>query len=300
MMVYLNYHLESFRKIKVRNEIKNIESEFQIGLFSLGNFLSEGYPLETAIQKSLDEYDKLGMGKRPTYSFFSKLLYNIKNFGYTFERALFDKNQGILTHFPSVLIEEIMRTLSDASQRSSKLLGNISKTIGGYLEDLKTIEEKIKELLEEVRGGIRIQASFIVPLICGVIGALGIFILNMLRLLSCQLQQIENMMGVGTGTDAGMSGVLNQLLGDFTKVMPMTVLQTIVGIYTIEIVALLAILLNGIENGFDKSSRDYMISKMVLNALIIYSVTSLISILLFNGVIANIMSDSAGGKLVCN
>lgn len=299
LIIYLYFYLESYKRIEVRNEIKNIESEFQIGLFSLGNYLSEGYPLETAIQKSLDEYEKLGMEKRPTYSFFSKLLYNIKNFGFTFERALFDKKQGILVHFPSVLIEEIMKTLSDASQRSSVLLGNISKTIGGYLEDLNTIEDKIRELLEEVRGGIRIQASFVVPLICGITGALGLFILNMLRLLSCQVQQIERAMGLGMGTTTGMGDLMNQLLGDFTKVMPMTVLQTIIGVYTFEIVTLLALLLNGIENGFDRTSRNNMIAKMVLNAIIIYGVTSLISVVLFNSIIVDILRESMGGALGC-
>ena len=301
MIFFLYFYLRSFQRIKIRNAIKNIESEFQIGLFSLGNYLSEGYPIEKSIQKSLDEYEKLGMQKRPTYHFFNRLLYNIKNFGMTFKRSLFDKKYGILRYFPSVLIGEVMRILSDASEKSSVLLGNISKTIGSYLEDLNTIEAKIRELLEDVRSSIKMQSSFIVPLICAVTGSLGIFILNMLKLLSCQLAQVEENLGLESlgGTTLGFGSLINDLVGDFATVMPMTVLQAIVGIYTIEIVALLSMLLNGIENGFDNVSRDDLISKTLLRAILMYAVVSIFSLLMFHGVIVSII-ETAGGTFVCD
>jgi len=301
VMFFLYFYLRSFQRIKIRNDIKNIESEFQVGLFSLGNYLAGGYPIEKSIQKSLDEYDKLGMQKRPTYHFFSRLLYNIKNFGMTFKRALFDKKYGILRYFPSVLIGEVMKILSDASEKSSVLLGKISKTIGSYIEDLNTIEAKIRELLEDVRSGIKMQSSFIVPLICAVTGSLGIFILNMLKLLSCQLARVEENLGLEAlgGATLGFGSLINDLVGDFATVMPMTVLQAIVGIYTIEIVALLSMLLNGIENGFDDVSRDDLISKTLLRAILIYAVVSIFSLIMFHGIIVSII-ETSGGAFVCD
>jgi len=300
IMFYIYFYLRSFQRIKIRNDIKNIESEFQIGLFALGNYLSEGYPIEKAILKTLEEYEKLGMQKRPMFEFFTKLLYNIKNFSMTFKRAMFDKKYGIILYFPSALIEEVMRTLADASERSSVLLGNISKTIGTYLEDLSIIEAKIRELLEDVRAGIRMQAGFVVPLVCGITGSLGIFMINMLKMLACQLEQIEKSLGLGLmgGEGFGASGILNELLGDFTRVMPMTVLQAVVGIYTIEAVALFALLLNGIENGFDRVSRDHIIAKMILQAIILYAAITVISMIMFHGIIMSVI-ESTGGEFVC-
>jgi len=296
IMFFLFFYLKSFQRIKIRNNIKNIESEFQIGLFSLGNYLSEGFPIEKAIIKTLEEYEKLGMQKRPTFDFFTKLLYNIKNFSMTFKRAMFDKKYGIILYFPSVLIEEVMRILSDASEKSSVLLGDISKTFGTYLEDLSKIEAKIRELLEDVRAGIKMQAGFVVPLVCAITGSLGMFMINMLRMLAEQLAQIEKNLGLGLlgGEGLGATNLLNDLVGDFTKVMPMTVLQAVVGIYTIEAVVLFALLLNGIENGFDKVSRDHLISQMLLRAIIIYSATSILSVILFHGVIQNIVATAGG------
>jgi hypothetical protein len=300
IMIFLYFHLRSFQRIHIRNNIKNIESEFQIGLFSLGNYLSEGYPIEKSIEKSLDEYEKLGMQKRPTFHFFSRLLYNIKNIGMTFRSALFHEKSGVMRYFPSVLINEIMRILSDASERSSALLGKISKTIGSYLEDLSRIEAKIRELLEEVRAGIKIQSSFVIPLVCAMVGSLGIFLLNMLKLLSCQLAQIEKNLGLGILGEAsmGVGSLLNDLVGDFTKVMPMTLLQAIVGIYTFEIVALFAMLLNGIENGFDDVSRDHLISRSVIKALVVYAAVTVFALILFQGIIVSIV-ETAGGGFVC-
>ena len=301
MIFFLFFYLRSFQRIKIRNDIKNIESEFQIGLFSLGNYLSEGYPIEKSIQKSLDEYEKLGMRKRPIFYFFSRLLYNIKNFGMTFKRSLFDKKYGIILYYPSVLIEEIMRILSDASEKSTVLLGKISKTIGSYLEDLNKIEAKIRELLEDVRAGIKIQSGFIVPMICAITGSLGIFIINMLKMLSCQLAQIEKNLGLGILGDSalGFGSLLDELIGDFTNVMPMTVLQVIVGIYTVEIVTLLSMLLNGIENGFDDVSRDDVVAKTLMKAIIIYVVVSIFALILFHGVIVSIV-ETGGGTFVCD
>ena len=296
--VYLYFYMKSAPSIGIRNEIKNIESEFQLGLYTLGNFLSEGYPIEKAVQKSLDEYEKLGMQKNPTFNFFSDLYNKMKNLGTDFENAIFGK-EGLIKRFPSVLIEEITRILSDASSRSSVLLGNVAKTIGSYLENLNNIEAKIKELLEDVRTGIRMEASFVVPLVTAMVGVLGIFFLNMLRILGCQLKQIEKSFGIIylQSTTAGMGSVLNDLVGNFAKVMPMTVLQIIVGIYTVEIIAIFSLLLNGIENGFDRTSRNHIIARNLLTGMLVYGVVSIVALVAFQGLVIPIITQ--GGTVAC-
>ena len=280
----LYFYLGSFQRIKIRNEIKNIEAEFQIGLFSLGNFLSEGYPIEVGMQKSLEEYQKLGMQNRPMYGFFLRLYEKMKNFGTTFKRALFDKEEGLLKFYPSVMIEEIMKILADASEKSAVLLGSISKTIATYLENVYAIEAKIRELLEETRSSIKLQASFIIPMVTGMVGALGIFILNMLRLLAERLATIEKTLGISILSETGSAATsfINYLVGDFTKVVPMTVLQATVGIYTVEVVALFAMLLSGIENGFDKTARDWEISQTLIRAIAIYAVVNIFALIVFS------------------
>lgn len=288
--IILFFYLRSFQRIKIRNEIKNIEADFQIGLFSLGNYLSEGYPIEVGMQKSLDEYQKLGMQKRPMYGFFLRLYESMKNFGMTFKRSLFDKQYGLLKYYPSVLINEIMKILADASEKSAVLLGSISKTIATYLDNVYAIEAKIRELLEETRASIRLQASFVIPMVTGMVGALGIFILNMLRILAEKLAEIERTLGIQIISDSGSAATsfINYLVGDFTKVVPMTVLQATVGIYTVEVVALFAMLLSGIENGFDKTARDWEIAQTSIKAIAIYALVNLFALIIFNNLIGTI------------
>jgi hypothetical protein len=290
VMAILFFYLRSFQRIKIRNEIKNIEAEFQIGLFSLGNFLSEGYPIEVGLQKSLEEYQKLGMQKRPMYGFFLRMYESIKNFGMTFKRALYDKEYGLLKYYPSVLIDEVMKILADASEKSAVLLGTISKTIASYLDNVYAIEAKIRELLEETRSSIRMQANFIIPMITGIVGALGIFILNVLRILAEKLAKIEESLGIQMVSQSGSAATqfINYLVGDFTKVVPMTVLQATVGIYTVEVVILFAMLLSGIENGFDKTARDWEINQTLIKAIIVYGVVNLFALIVFQGMIQTI------------
>ena len=68
-------------------------------------------------------------------------------------------------------------------------------------------------------------------------------------------------LGISILSDAGSTTTtfINYLVGNFTKVVPMTVLQATIGIYTVEVVALFAMLLSEIENGFDKTARDWEI-----------------------------------------
>lgn len=286
----LYFYLRSFQRIRIRNEIKNIEQEFQIGLFSLGNFLAEGYPIEVAMEKSLEEYRKLGMQKRPMYSFFQRLFFNIKNFGMTFKKSLFDSQYGILIYYPSVLIDDIMRILSDASEKSAVLLGTIAKTIATYLENIYAVEAKIRELLEDTRSSIKLQASFVVPLITAVVGALGLFIINTLRLLAEKLAEIEKALNFTffSSSANAASGFIGVLIGSFQKVVPLTVLQAVVGIYTVEVVALFAMLLSGIENGFDRVARDYEIAQTLIKAILVYGAVSVAALIVFNGITATI------------
>jgi len=283
-VIFISYfYLRSFQRIKIRNEIKNIEEEFRLGLFTLGNYLSEGYPIEVGMQKTLEEYEKLGMQKRPSYSFFKRLHYNMKNFGMTFKRALFDKKEGIIRFYPSVLIEDVMRILADASEKSAVLLGTIAKTIASYLENVYAIEARIKELLAETRSALRLQANFIIPMVTGIISSLAIFILEMLRILAEKLSQIEKMLGASLiqGAGQGAKSFLDILVGGFENIMPMTVLQAAIGIYTVEAVVLFTLLLSGIENGFDKTARDWEISQSLIKAILVYGAVSILSLLAF-------------------
>jgi hypothetical protein len=282
----LNYYLRSVQRIRIRNEIKEIERDFTACIFSLGNFFSEGYPIEFGIGKAIDEYKRLGMEKRPTYGFLVRLYDAIKNFGVSFKSALFGERFMLIKRYHSALIEDVMRVLADASEKGSYFLGTIAKTLSNYLDSIYTIEDRIRELLAETRSSIKMQASFVIPMINGIIMALSAFIVNMLRILSDMIGRIQQMFGLSLG---GMGkDILTILIGNYENMVPSTLLQAVIGIYTIEAITIFSILLSGVENGIDPVAKDWEISNNLIKGMALFFLVYLIALFVFGNIVASV------------
>jgi len=283
----LNFYLRSFQRVRIRNEIKNIEKDFTTCLFSLGNFFSEGYPIEFGIGKTVDEYRRLGMEKRPTYEFLVRLYETIKNFGVSFKSALFGERFGLIKRYYSVLIEDVMKVLADASEKGSRLLGVIAKTVSSYLESIYAIEDRIRELLAETRSSIKLQASFVIPMINGIIMALSAFIVSMLRILAEMVGHIQQMFGM-TLTGVGTQDLLTTLIGSYEKMVPSTVLQVVIGIYTIQAITIFSILLSGIENGVDPVAKDWEVSNNLIRGMALFLLIFVVSLFVFGNIVTTV------------
>ena len=282
----LNYYLRSVQRVKIRNEIKEIERDFTACMFSLGNFFSEGYPIEFGIGKAIDEYKRLGMEKRPTYGFLVRLYDAIKNFGVSFKSALFGERFMLIKRYHSALIEDVMRVLADASEKGSYFLGTIAKTLSNYLDSIYTIEDRIRELLAETRSSIKLQASFVIPMINGIIMALSAFIVNMLRILSEMIGRIQQMFGLSLG---GMGkDILTILIGNYENMIPSTLLQAVIGIYTIEVITIFSMLLSGVENGIDPVARDWEISNNLIKGMALFFLVFLVALFVFGNIITGV------------
>jgi hypothetical protein len=285
----LNYYLRSVQRIKIRNEIKEIERDFTTCIFSLGNFFSEGYPIEFGIGKAIEEYKRLGMEKRPTYGFLVRLYTIIRNFGASFKSALFGERFMLIKHYYSALIEDCMSVLADASEKGSRFLGMVAKTLSTYLENMFTIEDRIKELLAETRSSIKLQASFVVPLINGIIMALSAFIVNMLRILAEMIGKIQQIFGISF---AGMAGkdLLTTLIGNYENMVPSTLLQAVIGIYTVEAITIFSMLLSGIESGIDPVARDWEISNNLIKGMALFFLVYLVALLAFGNILLSVQA----------
>ncbi|MEM4461230.1 MAG: hypothetical protein QXY70_03795, partial [Nanopusillaceae archaeon] len=139
-------------------------------------------------------------------------------------------------------------------------------------------EFRLKELLSDVRGNLKMQAQFLIPIITGIVSSTGIFIINMLAILSNWLGDLEKAFGaVGTFKE-----IIDVMVGDFKRVIPLTVLQAVVGCYTVIAIVLMSYLLSGIESGFDRVARDYEIAENLKFGLIIYFIVGVMSLIVFS------------------
>jgi len=282
----------SYQRVKIRNDIRAVEDEFQVGLFRLSDVLTSGMPIESALEETIKKYREYKLEGSPMYSFFMIILKNIREMGMTLKRAVFDTNYGAILHFPSLLIKDIMNILVSAAEKSSYILSTASRTISSFLMKTKNVENLLKELLDEVAAAVQMQGYFIAPFICGVVGGMATFIIQLLQMITNMLKSISQLFNISGGVTG--SERMSEILGliEIEKVIPATVFQLVVGIYMIEVVIILAYFLNGIKNGFDKTMRNLIIGKMLLYGLVIYSV-----VLIAGVIVSSSMIGAIGGTI---
>jgi len=279
---------KSYQRLKIRNEIEELENNFQIALFDLSEILSSGVPIEFAIQELLEKYKRSKLETTPMFKFFYGVLQNIKRLGMTIRSAIFDREYGIIKWYPSLLMRDILEILLSAAGKSSSILSMASYSISNFLERMQKIRNSIIEMLRDISSALQLQASFIAPFICGIVGAMATDIIVLLQEIVKMIAKVEQQFLGGFFVDQTKS--LSQMFSfiQIERIIPLTIFQLIVGIYMIEIVIIICYFLNGIKNGFDITTRNVLIGKSLLFALVMYSMVLLIGILATKGLIAGI------------
>jgi hypothetical protein len=124
------------------------------------------------------------------------------------------------------------------------------------------------------------------------------FIIQLLQKIADFLKVVEQSMNLGGGTFGGGAGKLSDIMGmvQIEKVIPATVFQLVVGIYMIEIVLILAYFQNGIRYGFDKTTRNVLIGKTMIRAVIIYTVVLVVALIISSTFMKSSMFGTAIGS----
>jgi hypothetical protein len=176
-----------------------------------------------------------------------------------------------------------MKLLLETVKKSVRSAGNLIKVYAKYIENIFQTNFRLKELLADVRGNLKMQAQYLLPIILAIVSSTGVFIINMLSILGSWFKNLEVSLGI-----VGFSDVINILVSDFRKVIPLTLLMTVLGTYNSIVIILISILLSGIENGFDITARDYEISENLKAGLTIFIIFSIISLIVFHQVLSSI------------
>jgi Flp pilus assembly protein TadB len=273
--------LDSYQKMKVRKDIERIEDEFATALFQLGNAISGGAPLESAIDKA-----KANLKEMKIADMFDIISLNMKKFGYTFEEAMFNKNVGALWYYPSKLIHSIMQTTIQSARKNIKTAASSMIVISRYLKGVHEVKEEIDDILGETTSSMKFLAMFLTPMVSGVTVTLAVVILQILQRLGEAMQSIMSVSG-------NMNSYQTFLLVPWAMggTLPITapVFQIIVGIYMIETGVLLAVFLNGIAYGEDPVGMRQSIWTTLMIAILIYIMSWIITYSMFGGAIASIL-----------
>lgn len=264
----------SYQKLAIRDNVKDLENGLDIAVYTLGDRLKMGVPIEHAIRETAESM-KSGAIK----GFMDRVSSNMENAGMPFDKAIFDESMGAMRYYPSKLVRTIMEVLVESAQKGIRAAAVTMETIGHYLKNLKTVSLSIEDLLAETINTMKFQAQFMTSFITGIIIALDVLLFKILTELSGQVGELA-MPEMAGGT--GVTGVFQSSMFSVASAIPAEQMQIIVGVYMIEVTVLLSILINGIKNGRDNIYRNYTIGQNLTISTIVYTLALVVGVLMFS------------------
>ncbi len=271
--------LSNLQRSRVEATVYKMESEFELALFQLGNRISGGTPLEIAVEKAAVDVKDMEIS-----NLFQIVLRNMRNFGMTFENALMNPQSGALRFYPSRLIQNVMRTITDTARKGVQFASESMLTVSKYLKSVRETQEYMRTLLSETTSSMQFQAYGMAPLVSGLIVAMSSVIIQIIGFLGTRLNEfgLQDSFGIDPSS----------ILGSSSAVTP-AMFQLIMGTYLIEVIIILAMFVTKVNRGDDKSSQWLLAGKMIFIAVIIYSMVAIGSSMMFGSMIEDAMRTLA-------
>ncbi|MFT4311727.1 MAG: hypothetical protein ACMXYF_00680 [Candidatus Woesearchaeota archaeon] len=278
----LYYQLRYNALMELRVDTQKLEGEFTGALFQLSNRLGDGLPPEIAFSRVAENMPNSRSGK-----FFQTISGNIQKLGMGVAEAIFDPKIGALTYYPSNLIESSMKILTQSAKKGPSVASNAVSNVARYIREMGRVNERLRDLMAEVISSMKSQIGFLTPVISAIVIGITSMITSILRELKNQLEGVD---GAGDPAAGAVGGGLN-FLDMFGEGIPAFYFQIIIGIYVVQVVFLLSVLINSIQNGIDPVNEKYMLGKNLIASTSLYIGLSLVVIIIFNIVATSILTS---------
>jgi hypothetical protein len=262
---------------EIKKRIDSLEREFSSALYQLGNVMSQGVPLEQALEDVSSR-----MKGSETEIFFSTIVNRVKTLGWPVERVLFEEKYGIMKNIPSNLIKNIMLVVLRSAEKGPKSASMTSISISRYLKVMQEVKDKINDMLSDSVSSIRFQGMILIPIITGTVVGLGEITSNLLIQIGRQINSLTSM-----GSIAG-AGYMSEFLNIQGTLQP-SFLQLVVGIYVLLSCIILGIFTGGLEEGWDKMSMYSNVGSTTLWGSIIYVLTVVFVATIFGSMSAAVL-----------
>ena len=271
------YSYFSYRKnIDIKNDVKRTEGEFTEALYEFGIILNSGYSVETSLEKLLSKIKNLKIS-----NLFSMALDRIKKFGLTLERAIFDKELGVIIYYPSQLIFNILRILTESLQKGSSATAVAMMSISKYLKSVNKVEDYMRDMLQESTSEMGFMLTIMVPVACAITIALAALMTNTVYQLSTVFASLTGL----TDSVPFSSPTTLGILVDIKNVIPIEWFTVIVGVYMIEIVFVLANYLSALQYGEDKLEKFKLLANGTFRSMLFLTIISLFVYVAFSGIV---------------
>jgi Flp pilus assembly protein TadB len=252
--------------VKQQDDLNKLDEEFSNSIFQLGNRLEEGIPVENAFKKVAD-----AMPKSPVAGLFNNIYNNLISNQMSLKQAIFDPKIGAVSRINSSIIRGVMRIIVEGSKKGSKIVSFSLITISRFLNSIKSVNERLKDLLAETVASLESEVKIFIPLIIGIVVSMAVLTTNILLNLS---EQVKNLGGLGGDEQLGFGTTLLDIF-KVDYLIPSWAFQLVVGVYLIEVTILMSYLLSGIIHGPQKVEMGNTIQKNLFISTIIYIMVTL-------------------------
>jgi Flp pilus assembly protein TadB len=252
--------LSTNKNNKIKKDLEEMETEFAEAIFILGSTLRAGQPLEMSLRKTSER-----VKDQKIYSFFEKIINTMNTLGVTLREAVFNKDFGVIKHYPSKTIKNTMKIVVDSSSKGLYVTASTLSAISQYMKNVHEVDEHLKQLLEDVTSSMGLMSSLLVPLAAGVVVGLGGIIMKILLFVSTIFNQLpidqQEVPIIGTKIEA---------------IMPIEMMIIIVGVYMVELIISINIFKVQIERGNDLIEIGYSIGMNLLSGALIFTLAVVI------------------------
>src|SRR3989344_176201 len=269
MFFSIAYKIRTKELIKAREASKGLEEEFASSLFQLGNRIGDGIPAEIAFGKVAES-----SRGQVTEDFFKIVNSNVQQAGMSLDEAIFSPSRGAIIYYPSNLIATSMRILIESVKKGLQVAARSLMSISEYIKNIHKINERLRDLLAEVVSDMKSNMVFLAPLLAGIV-------LGLASMITAILSRLDLLFQVGGDQTIEGFGSLSSILSIFVlnSMIPPYLLQISIGIYIIEIAFILTKTLVTVDSGEDVLKTTNDLSKNLKRGMILYIITSLISII---------------------
>ncbi len=267
--VYLNISYAPYKKI--RDEIRKMENEFSDALFILGRRISEGRSSEEAFIHTAST-----MKGADIAGALEGISINLMNMRTDIRSAIFDEDFGAFKDIYSERIKTTMMLLIQSVHKSHEVAGVAIVKLADHLKELQEVELNIKQSLYDMTSTMRSTASIFAPLIAGITIALSEVIAKILQNISDSINRLPE------NTLPGPAQISPENLN---QSIPSDLFMLSIGIYVILITIILVRFAGTIEYGGDKAQLRYEIGQTLPVTIIIFTVSTIFSRIIFRGMI---------------
>ncbi|MCW1294044.1 MAG: hypothetical protein QXJ12_01365 [Candidatus Parvarchaeota archaeon] len=286
--LYTYMKLSIFQLVSARKELMEIENYLASVAFQTSSFLSQGNPPETAMFKVADT-----MQNTPVMSFFNVTVNNIQKLGLSLKEALFNRDVGSTRFFPSSMLIVMMKIFIESAQKSVSAASSAMLYISRHLSNLKRIDNDIKNLLDDVTSGMRVEVGLLSPIMAGIVVGMTALIGSVLTSLSSNISTIQASISSSYSSSSGAASMVPFAFSLFNLsggAIPLYIFQMVISIYIITLSAIIGYSISMINNPNDSIDIRDKIASTLLIAIILYALIAVIVTFAFSAMGGSVLA----------